>query len=544
MSTDASNPESASLPLLVLRNQVIFPGSTAQVDVQRAPSRAVVEAATRDGASREVVAFIQRDPALDDLGDVLGPDPAAAARSEGMWPVGVRARIDEVHTREDGNLQLRVTALARVELDSVQHDGVCHRAATHEVFDASTSGADAVRRVADLLGDLAAALPEEVLATLASPAPDSAAASRLADVVADSFAVSVEERAEALVATDLAARVDLLVPLVERKRTWARTVQEFRIPPIDQLAELWPLTDGGTEEIDALFAAGEITSEDARDLHHYVEHGWVVWEKLVPEADIDALVDDVRTIARHPGRFLTTDHRRGYGYRFSDTDFDSFESIFDTYVNHESARRVCFHPRVLRLLELLFRCKPVAMQQLLFQRSNQHPLHQDTAYVRVQDPLQLAATWIALEDVVEGRGELTYYDRSHRIPHQSFHMGAKWFDQVHDDGEAAIAHVKERSEELGCEKRSFIAKKGDVFLWAADLVHGSNPRTRPVEETRLSCVTHYVPETAKPLWFLFSPDRRGLEAYGERAWLASSHYELPRTEDGFLRPTFKLPLPC
>lgn len=539
MSTDASNPSLAPLPLLVLRNQVIFPGSTAQVDVQRTPSRTLVAAVTAEGAGREVVAFLQRDPALDDLAALLGTDPSA-----GLWPVGVRARIDEMQTREDGNLQLRVTALARVELDSVDLDGAYHTAVVRELIAEEVSDTGAAGCVAELLGDLAAALPKDAVATLATTAPDAAATSRLVDVVADSFAVSVEERAEALVTLDLAARVGLLTPLVERKRAWARTVQDFRIPPIEQLEDLWPLADGGSERIDAMLAAGEITADEAGQLHHYVEHGWVVWEKLIPEAEIDALVDDVRSIARHPGRFLTTDHRRGFGHRFSDTDFDSFESVFDSYVNHESARGVCFHPRILRFLELLFRCKPVAMQQLLFQRSNQHPLHQDTAYVRVQDPLQLAATWTALEDVVEGRGELTYYDRSHRIPHQSFHMGAKWFDQVHDDGEAAIAHVRERSEELGCEKRSFIAKKGDVFLWAADLVHGSNPRTRPVEETRLSCVTHFVPETAKPLWFLFSPDRRGLEPYGDRAWLASSHYELPRTQDEFLRPTFKLPLPC
>lgn len=532
-----SSESTRALPLLVLRNQVVFPGTTASVDVFREPSRAAVEAALAGDEPREVVAFGQIDPTLEDPFAALATDPAAV-----LPPVGVRATIEQATTRADGNVVVRLAAHGRVGLESVgEQDG--HLVARVVDPIAETGDAAAIRaRLGELVGDLAAALPETARADLA--AADAASCSRALDAVTDAFAVSIAERAAALCALDMDERAQRLVPIVERKREWARTVQAFRIPAPEELEELWPLTEDGEARIEAELASGSITEEEAAELRHYVEHGWVVWEKLIPEDEVDALVSDVRDIAKHPGHFLTTDHRRGYGHRFSNTDFDAFESIFDTYVNHESARRICFHPKVLRFLEVVFRCKPVAMQQLLFQRSNQHPMHQDTAYVRVQEPLQMAATWIALEDVVEGRGELVYYDKSHRIPHQRFHLGAKWFDETHDDPEAAIGHVVEQSEAMGCEKRPFLAKKGDVFLWAADLVHGSNPRTRPVEETRLSCVTHYVPETAKPLWFLYSPDRRGLEPYGERAWLASSHYELPRERDGFVRPTFKLPLPC
>ena len=63
----------------------------------------------------------------------------------------------------------------------------------------------------------------------------------------------------------------------------------------------------------------------------------------------------------------------------------------------------------------------------------------------------------------------------------------------------ARREILARCAAIGCVKRDFIAKKGDVFLWAADLLHGSNPRTRSEEETRMSCVTHYCPETTQPL---------------------------------------------
>ena len=69
-------------------------------------------------------------------------------------------------------------------------------------------------------------------------------------------------------------------------------------------------------------------------------------------------------------------------------------------------------------------------QQLLFQVTNGHQWHQDTAYVVVDTPTLLVATWIALQDIEEGSGELAYYDRSHRLPHYIFSNGKK-----HSDGD-------------------------------------------------------------------------------------------------------------
>ena len=86
----------------------------------------------------------------------------------------------------------------------------------------------------------------------------------------------------------------------------------------------------------------------------------------------------------------------------------------------------------------------------------------------------------------------------------------------------------------------FLAKKGDVFLWSADLVHGSNPRTRPEVETRRSCVTHYCPETTRPFWFRVLKGHRGIQDHGTRARIASSYYKLPKGPE-IARPSFLLP---
>lgn len=139
-----------------------------------------------------------------------------------------------------------------------------------------------------------------------------------------------------------------------------------------------------------------------------------------------------------------------------------------------------------------------------------------------------------------GRGELTYYEGSHKIPHQIYSDGSKRLNPQIDDIEASRRCILKECERLGCAKKDFFAKTGDVLFWAADLVHASNPRTRPETETRMSVVTHYCPETTEPFWFRFFPENRGYQSFNGRAKYASMYYRLPVTEP-FARPNYKIP---
>jgi phytanoyl-CoA hydroxylase len=307
-----------------------------------------------------------------------------------------------------------------------------------------------------------------------------------------------------------------------------------------ELPNLWPMQPGAYQRIALAVARREVTLAEASRISHFAEHGYVILSGAVEPALADELVRDVRSIAEHPGCFVTTDHRNARAQRLSGADFDAYESVYDTYVNFESARRVAFHPAIARFLTLVFDTPPVAFQQLLFQRSNQHPLHQDTSVVCTEQPLFMAASWVALEDVVPGRGELTYYAGSHRIPHYRYRDGSKRFNPHEDDAEAARRYLLAQCAALGCEKRDFIAKKGDVFVWAADLVHGSNPRTLPEHETRLSVVTHYCPTSTEPYWFRFHRQNRALVDYQGKARYASAMYRLP-IQSCPARPNYELP---
>ena len=298
---------------------------------------------------------------------------------------------------------------------------------------------------------------------------------------------------------------------------------------------LWTDTPYAMQRVAGLFEADQITTAERDDLTHFIDHGWLVWRGGIEPDLIDKFTADIHGHHRHPGKFLTTNHRNGQSNRvLSGSTPDRFESLFDLYVNLDSARQTCFHPRITRFLSLVFDARPIAFQQLLFQRSNGHRVHQDTSVVTVSDPMLLAATWIALEDVVEGSGELAFYDRSHRLPHYLFESGTKWMDFATDDQDLYVTELDTACRRQSMTYERFLAKKGDVFFWTADLVHRSHPRTLPEDTSRLSCVTHYHPATTTPFWLRHHPNRTHVVEYAKRAGYVSAHYPLAPKQRGMI----------
>src|SRR5512139_961269 len=94
------------LPVLPIRNAVLFPGAVAPFDVGREKSVALVEDV--DNLPGPVIAiFAQRDPSTD--------DPAA----EDLYPVGCAARVLKALKHSSGNYSLILQGLTRIKLEGV-----------------------------------------------------------------------------------------------------------------------------------------------------------------------------------------------------------------------------------------------------------------------------------------------------------------------------------------------------------------------------------------------------------------------------------------
>ncbi len=271
---------------------------------------------------------------------------------------------------------------------------------------------------------------------------------------------------------------------------------------------LWTDRENAHELLRGRVALGWVDEVEAARLTQWIDEGYVILEGAVEPSRIDALLDELnRTLGGELPR------RRAEWWQDGVKHVDiagpatmdhAAAKLLDLYITSEAARQVSLHPRVVRFLSLIFERPPMAFQSLTMKRGTQQPVHTDTTFVRVSSALELAASWVALEDVAPGSGELEYYPGSHALEELLFDGVHKWTPEgatiVDDYSERLHAHA----QEAGLELRRFRPKKGDVLIWAADLYHGG---AQEIGEglTRRSHVTHYCPVDRAPMYLYRDP---------------------------------------
>lgn len=200
----------------------------------------------------------------------------------------------------------------------------------------------------------------------------------------------------------------------------------------------------------------------------------------------------------------------------------------DVHFLSAAIRDAIFAPAITDFLELVFESRAMASQSLGFYRGSAQEGHQDTAYVAYTMPRNFVASWIALEDVTPGAGELFYYPGSHKLDdflygggYKTIHDCKRMNDGVFPHGEAIafLESLKSRAAAEGLPKQTFAAKKGDVLMWHADLIHGGSPVSQGA--TRKSIVTHYCSNFLVPLYFEERPSN--VYAHGKQSFSTSAY---------------------
>lgn len=168
-------------------------------------------------------------------------------------------------------------------------------------------------------------------------------------------------------------------------------------------------------------------------------------------------------------------------------------------IKHSSLlRNLAKTPRLKAILKLLLQKEAVLFQSINFLRGSEQKTHSDSIHMSSYPEGNLIAVWIALEDIDESNGTIHYYEGSHHLPYyynkDYNNQGNRWRigDKPYDDYEDFIA---KKIKELNLTKTIFRAKKGDVFIWHANLLHGGEPHINQ-QKTRKSMVFHYFGEGA------------------------------------------------
>ena len=119
---------------------------------------------------------------------------------------------------------------------------------------------------------------------------------------------------------------------------------------------------------------------------------------------------------------------------------------------------------------------------------SQQPDHFDTWYMPPPVANKMVVSSICLEDVDPIAGPLVYYPGSHKIPPYVFSHGR--IDAIEAEMPACRAYLEEKLKEYHPERKLFLGKAGDVFIWHAQLLHGGTG-IKDLGHTRRTLVTHY-----------------------------------------------------
>ena len=145
------------------------------------------------------------------------------------------------------------------------------------------------------------------------------------------------------------------------------------------------------------------------------------------------------------------------------------------------------------LLSVLIDGEAVLFQSINFLTGSEQHTHSDSIHMTTYPLGGLLGVWIALEDITEENGPLHYYPGSHRLPYylnadyqnegSTWKLGSKSYSEYED-------MVAKKIKENGIQKTKFLAKKGDLLIWHANLFHGGEPHQNKLH-SRKSMVYHY-----------------------------------------------------
>jgi hypothetical protein len=180
-------------------------------------------------------------------------------------------------------------------------------------------------------------------------------------------------------------------------------------------------------------------------------------------------------------RWRSRDFARGDGLR-----------VQDAWQSNLHVRRLAANQNITDLLTRLYGRQAHPFQTLNFPVGTQQHYHTDSIHFSSVPERFMCGVWIALEDVSEDSGPLVYYPGSHKWPiYMNEHLGVcsvespECFDQsVYEPVWRALVDAN------GVEPRTFMARKGQALIWAANLLHGGM-KQKDSRRTRWSQVNHY-----------------------------------------------------
>jgi phytanoyl-CoA hydroxylase len=288
---------------------------------------------------------------------------------------------------------------------------------------------------------------------------------------------------------------------IDPKKIQVRIPEGEPEPPLyrSRYGGLWIDRRDAHDVLEARRTRGEVTDADVEILSYYIDNGYVVFPKATEESVIDEYLDffeaawdaPAGTVHMHWNRNVIPIDREHY---------DDITKVSDVHSYFERGGELIFPPPVLRFLTQIYDRPPVVFQTMTMRKGSEENQHIDTGPLTLTEPMSLCASWVALEDVQPQSGPFQFIPGSHRLPELLLYGTDKANSGNYEEYGRILNTTLQMCEERGLKIENFMAKKGDVLIWHADLMHGGAPIQDP-RRTRKSLVAHFMPLGVMPTFF-------------------------------------------
>lgn len=227
----------------------------------------------------------------------------------------------------------------------------------------------------------------------------------------------------------------------------------------------------------------QLSNQNKQSLLQFNENGFAILSGYLSSEQVDAinqevqdLIDSKRMKMRYNGRKLMFAFKQSQAIRAVSENLH-FQAIMDACMGDES----------------------VLFQSINFVHAgSEQKTHSDSIHMTTYPLGGLLGVWFALEDIDERNGALHYYPGSHTRPYLlnpdfnniggPFLVGPQKYEAYED-------LITKQLKSNPIPKVVFKAKKGDVLIWHANLLHGGEPHLDR-SMTRKSMVFHYYAKNA------------------------------------------------
>ena len=174
--------------------------------------------------------------------------------------------------------------------------------------------------------------------------------------------------------------------------------------------------------------------------------------------------------------------------------YNKFPRIVEAWKYSKNVARLANNSNLKKILNFLYNSKPLPFSTINFIGGTEQPFHSDYIHFGSIPHKYLIGVWVALEKITKFNGPLRVVPGSHKFPlidYQDLKL-KKPLNIVELEKNYRIYenYIKQLIKTKKLKLKELHLKKGQVILWAANLLHGGS-KVKNKKLTRKSQVIHF-----------------------------------------------------